>query len=145
MAHREGRPRNNEFRLPHVRDVFPVTFGSATNENRVGLELNYMACVDYTEVTIPQDMWYEHSKIKGSSGVSLGSPFPQSGNANRKINGAIDINQISAGIMGANEKSDHCFERKEHATQKVVLLPVVRTKTNGRRRLTLKRTCILNV
>ncbi|MCJ1469663.1 DNA binding protein [Pseudocyphellaria aurata] len=83
----------------------------------VGLEVNYMACVDYTEVNIPEDMWHMHSMFKGSSGVSPGSPFPQSGNTNRKSITAIDLNQISAGRIGANEKSDHRLEREGHATQ----------------------------
>lgn len=142
MAHGEGRPRSNEFRLSHVRSVFPVSFRYITNKDRVGLKLTYMACADPTEVTIPHNMWHKPSMLRGGSGISLRSPVPQSGNTNERDNDAIDINRISAEKIGEQEKVNPRIEQEKHAKQKVVLLSVILARTNERGRLIRKKTCI---
>lgn len=126
MAHREGRPRSNEFRLPHVCSV-------------------YVACADDTEVIIPHNMWHKHSMLRGSSSVNLGSRIPQSGSTNKVLNGTVDIDRVSAGIIGAQERSDLRLVRQEHAIQTVIILPVIQSRTNERSRLILWRTCIVMV
>ena len=142
MAHGEGRPRSNEFRLPHVRSIFPVLFWWINNKDRVGLKLTYMACADPTEVTIPHDMWHKHSMLRGSSGISLRSPVPQSGNTNKRDNDAMDIDRISAEKIVEQEKGNPLIESGEHAKQKVVLRSFIRARTNERGRLILRKTCI---
>lgn len=145
MAHREGRPRSNEFRLPHVCSVCLALLRSRSNENRVDLKLTYVACADDTEVTIPHNMWHKHSMLRGSSSVSLGSRIPQSGSTSKVFNGTVDIDRVSAGIIGAQERSDLRLVRQEHAIQTVIILPVIQSRTNERSRLILRRTCIVMV
>lgn len=145
MAHREGRPRSNEFRLPHVRSVCLALFRSISNENRVGLKLTYVACADDTEVTIPHNMWHKHSMLRRSSSVSLGSRIPQSGRTSKILNGTVDIDRVWAGIIGAQEKSDLRLVRQEHAIQEVIILPVIQARTKECSRLILQRTCIVMV
>lgn len=135
MANREGRSRSNEFGLPRVPNVFPMSFRSVTNKDRVGLKLTYMASADYTEVTIPHNMWHKHSMLRGRSGVSLESPIPQSRTKITRVNGIIDLDRNSDEVIGAQQKDNLHFEEEEHAIQKVPLLPVVRARTNERSRI----------
>lgn len=145
MASREGRPRSNEFRLPHVRSIFLMSFRSVPNEDRVGVKLTYLACADYTEVTTPHNMWHKHSMLRENSGISLGSPIPQSGSKNTRINDAIDIDQISDDMIEAQEKGNPRLEREEHVIKKVVLLHAKPGRANKPSKIILNKTCIVMV
>lgn len=83
-----------------------------------------MACADDTEVIIPHNMWHKNSTLRRSSGVNLGSPIPQSSSTNKRINCTVANDQISAEIIGAQEKRNPRPEGEEHAIQTVTLLPV---------------------
>lgn len=122
-----------------------MSFRSVTNKDRVGLRLTYMASADYTEVTIPHNMWHKHTMLRGTSGVSLESPFPQSRSKIVRVNGTVDLDRISDEVIGAQQKDNLRFEQDEHAIQKVSLLPVIRARTNEPSRIMPTNTIIVAV
>lgn len=83
--------------------------------------------------------------LRESSGISLGSPVPQSGSKNIRVNDAIDVDQISDDMIGAQEKGNPRLERAEHAIQKVGLLHAVPSRTNKTSNIILNKTCIVMV